>query len=341
MYQTFIKNLGIGAKGYSLLFKEKKFNYFIISGKNSNYHNLINKLKKNSNTKIGNIKLGKNRNSIDHINKISDIINTKKIDKIIVVGGGSVIDFSKRVFLKLKNRKIKLWFLPSVLGSGAESSISSIINEKFKKNIITNRNFLPDTIIYDQELTKGISDQKIILGILDSITHCIESLTTINGNYYLEFLSVMSVKSFIKKYSLIKIFNNEVEFNDQAILSFNGGLAQSNAGSGICHALAHAAEQITGENHAKCISYFLYPTLLYLSKNNKEVLNKFNIETIKYLKKFLILFKKKYNFKAIDKIFISNNVDILLSLAQKDPCWRLYRKSIDIKFLRKCLNERY
>ena len=47
------------------------------------------------------------------------------------------------------------------------------------------------------------------------------------------------------------------------------------------------------------------------------------------------------NFKTIDKIFMNNKIDILLDLAQKDPCWRLYRKNIDIKFLRKCLNERY
>ena len=151
----------------------------------------------------------------------------------------------------------------------------------------------------------------------------------------------MTIKSFIKKYSFKKILNCDVEFNDMAVLSFNGGLAQSNSGSGICHALAHAAEQMTGVNHSKCVSYFLYPTLLYLEKNNKEIINKFNANSMKYLKKILILLKKKYSFATLGTITVNDNIDTLLSLAQKDPCWRLYKKNIDIKFLKKCLNERY
>ena len=260
---------------------------------------------------------------------------------MIVIGGGSIIDFSKRVFLNLKNHKIKLWVLPSVIGSGSETSISSIINENFKKNIITNEKFLPDTIIYDEELNKGVDSEKKILGILDSITHCIESMTTINRNYYLEFLSIFTFKSFIKKYSISKILNNKVDFNDMCVLSFNGGLSQSNAGSGICHALAHAAEQITGVDHSKCVSYFLYPTLLYLEKNNKEISKKFGDKSLTHLKNILILCKKKYNFSSLDKIYSDNKINTLLSLAQNDPCWRLYEKNIDIKFLRKCLSERY
>ena len=55
MYQTFIKNLGIGKRGYGILLKEKKFHYFLISGKNSNSTYIINKLKKNLNKKIGHV----------------------------------------------------------------------------------------------------------------------------------------------------------------------------------------------------------------------------------------------------------------------------------------------
>ena len=61
MYQTFIKNLGIGKRGYGLLLSQKKFNYFIISGKNSNFEHVVNKLKINSNKKIGHIRLLKRR----------------------------------------------------------------------------------------------------------------------------------------------------------------------------------------------------------------------------------------------------------------------------------------
>ena len=122
MYQNFVKNLGIGPKSYSLFYKEKKFNYFIISGKKCNFKSVENKIRKTKHHKLGHLRVGKNRNSLNYIKNKSLELSQKKIEKLIVIGAGSVIDFSKRIYenLKRKNNKISMWILPSLLGSGSE-----------------------------------------------------------------------------------------------------------------------------------------------------------------------------------------------------------------------------
>jgi alcohol dehydrogenase class IV len=342
MYQNFITNLGIGQKGYRLFYSENKFKYFIISGKNTYYRSIEKKIKKTKNIKLGHLRINKNRNSLHYIKKKSLELSKKKIDKIIVIGGGSVIDFSKRIFLNLKkkNRFIKLWVFPSTLGTGSEVSISSIIDNKIKKNILVNKNFLPETVIYDNEIIKSIKVENKLLGLMDACAHLLESKTTINSNYYLEFNNTMTLKFFFKKYSYLNIIRNKINFEDFSLISFNGGLAQSNSGSGICHALAHSAEQLTGYQHSKCISFFLLPVIKYFTKYEKELLNKFDSKSINTLKKILIYINKKYDFSKITKHLNSNKIDELINLSLNDPCWRLYKKNIDIKFLKKCLYEK-
>ena len=198
MYQNFITNLGIGQKGYRLFYSENKFKYFIISGKNTYYRSIEKKIKKTKNIKLGHLRINKNRNSLHYIKKKSLELSKKKIDKIIVIGGGSVIDFSKRIFLNLKkkNKFIKLWVFPSTLGTGSEVSISSIIYNKIKKNILVNKNFLPETVIYDNEIIKSIKVENKLLGLMDACAHLLESKTTINSNYYLEFNNTKTLKRY-------------------------------------------------------------------------------------------------------------------------------------------------
>ena len=235
MYQNFIKCVGYGNKGYSLLLKDKKKikNLILISGSNSNYSYVQNKLFKIIKKKAKHIILKENRHDLNYLEKIYSI-NLNKTNTIIALGGGSIIDFSKRLVLRLRRRKkINFYVIPSILGSGAESSISSIINTPLGKSFIVSEEFLPDGIIYDEYLFNSLNKIRIL----------------INNN---------PINNLLNK--------NQFNYNEISSLSLNGGLAQSNSGSGICHALTHASEKILNINHSEGISYFINPVLRYLLK---------------------------------------------------------------------------
>ena len=135
MIQNFCKELGFGSKGYSIIRSNKKSRAILISGNNSNYKYLIEKIKRNLGKKPLHFKIDNKRFSLDYIDKLSNKIKKKNPEKIIALGGGSIMDFSKRIFLNLKkkNKNTKFYIFPSIPGSGAESSITSIIKSNEKK----------------------------------------------------------------------------------------------------------------------------------------------------------------------------------------------------------------
>ena len=344
MYQNFCKYLGYGSKGYSLLnFKTKKT--ILISGSKSNYKYLLLKLTKILKEKPSHLIIKDERYDLKHIDYLCKKIQKKEINTILVLGGGSIIDFSKRLILMLKKKekKINFFIFPSLIGSGAEISKTSIINGK-TKNFSINEDYLPDGIIYDENLVKSSNRINFLMGILDSITHCIESQTSINKNYYLKFLCNQTLTYFIKKNSFNSLTKSKkLNFLDFCTLSFNGGLAQSNSGSGICHALSHACEEILGIRHSECISYFIIPVLKYLIIKNKKDLKDFDDKIFRYTFRISKFIKKNHNYNKIDKM-IANELSInnLINKSKSDICWRLYKNNIDEKLLIQCLkNENY
>jgi len=343
MYQNFCKSLGYGAKGYYLLnkdFKSKK-KTILISGSKQNYKYLISKLTKIFKAKPRHIIIKKERFDLNTIDNLFKKNKDKKFDAIVVLGGGSIIDFSKRLVLKYnkQKKKVNFYVFPSLLGSGAEISITSIINTPKEKNFAVNEKFLPDGVIYDENLIKTADKVATLMGIMDSFTHCIESVTSINKNYYLNFLCNETLNSFSKK-NFFNFAKRKKDFNylDIATLSFNGGLAQSNSGSGICHALAHSSEKILNVKHSESISFFIVPVIKYLLIKNKGDLNNFNDRVFKYIFKNVKFLKKNHNFDKL-KSLIKNNKSIfdLINRSQNDICWRLYNQNVDVNLLIKCL----
>lgn len=347
MYQNFCKSVGYGNKGYGLLVKDFKSvkNTILISGSKSNYRYLISKLERIYKKKPKHVLLKKNRFEISAIENIYKQNKKKKIDAIIVLGGGSIIDFSKRLILKFrKQKKTNFYILPSILGSGSEISITSIINTSLRKNFIVNEKFLPDGIIYDENLIKTSNKITNLMGILDAMTHCIESYTSINKNYYLNFLCNENLNYFMKKNSLRALVTNKnLNYFDIATLSLNGGLAQSNSGSGICHALAHSSEEILNIKHSEAISFFLLPVLKYLKIKNNKDLSGFDKKIFNYITGITKYLRNHYKFTKLKnsinkKSFIKNLID----KSKSDICWRLYNKNIDINLLIKIIkNENY
>ena len=343
MYQNFIRTVGYDSKGYSILIKDLKFikNIILISGSKSNYNYAFEKINRIFKKRPKHILLNYNRGDLDLINKIY-LKNNKEVNTIIALGGGSIIDFSKRVVSKFRNnKKFYFYILPTLLGSGAESSISSIINTPQKKSFIVDEKFLPDGIIYDSNLIKTASKLSLIMGILDSFSHCIESLTSINKNHYLNFLSIETLNSFMKKNSIFNLINkNKFNYQDIATLSLNGGIAQSNAGAGICHALTHSSEKILKINHSEGISFFIRPVLKYLLIKNKKDLGSFDERLFNYVFRLSKYTIEKRNLKKLknsikSKTFIYNLIDE----SKNDICWKLYNKNIDINLLIKCFNK--
>ena len=341
-YQNLPAKVGFGAKAYSML--PSLAQTLIIHGSSVEVDEFVEKIKKITSSNVSFFQLRDERRSIKKIENLSK--KFKDVDCFIIIGGGSIIDSCKVLFKSLTNNSDKKkFFIPTLLGSGSESSMTAIINTRSKKNIFIDESFLPDGIIYDFKILKLIRNDLLILGHIDALIHCYESLTSINSNPFSEFLARNTIKNFLENFKekKNKFFEIDNEFiKELSLLSFNGGICQSNAGAGLTHALAHSTEELTKIPHSICISFFSKSILNYLILNHKNLsFEKF--EEIQKHVSFLWDHLEKKNLFSDIKNFLKNNQNFekVLELSKKDPCWRLFKLKIDEEFLKKNIKRSY
>jgi alcohol dehydrogenase len=115
-------------------------------------------------------------------------------DMVVGIGGGSVLDVAKLVAAQLNNsqllteivgigllkgRNTKLICIPSTSGTGSEVSPNAILideSDNQKKGIIS-PHLLPDLVIIDPLLTKGVPAAITAATGMDALTHCMEAYT--------------------------------------------------------------------------------------------------------------------------------------------------------------------
>lgn len=290
----------------------------------------------------------------------SDIIElknkdfNKKYDAIIAIGGGNQIDIAKLIYAKsafkdwkavikkneLENCNVNTSFIviSTLPGSGAESSKAAVLNSSVSKLIFTSDIFMPDYVFYDLDSILNVSNHSLLIRLVDAISHGFESKNSILSNKFSEPYSDYVVKNgpaLINKYIKDDInFLNKTSAKMFCILSFYGGLAQSEVGSGLCHALAHTLEKEFDIPHSECIYLCLFITLQYKRKTSDR---KEELELKKALNK---LYNKLFDSKQVathKKILKNLDIDSYISLAKHDLCWKLERNKIDESQLKKII----
>ena len=344
-FQSLVNRVSFNSKGFDIVHNFSDGPILIVKNNQTANKKIVDLIKKLSDQDVEVINFSSHDAKNLSIEKFIKKIKIINIKLFFIIGGGSIIDYSKRIknyIEETKKIKLKFYIIPSRIGSGAESSQTSILNYNNIKDIKVDSNYIPDGIIYYTELYESLSNFELSIGALDALMHCIESKLSLNKNDYLDYFSSSTIE-FIKKTGTIEKLIGEKELNKNdfknlSILSFNGGISQNNAGSGICHALAHATEELTSINHAQCISYFSIPVIKYLYSTSKSFKNLFNTETIELINKMSVNIKIRSNTVLINNI-VKNNSELnsLINKAKKDPCWRLFKETINIDILKKKL----
>jgi len=209
---------------------------------------------------------------------------------VIGIGGGTLLDLAKAVAIMLTNegetKNYQGWDLvkrpaiyhvgiPTISGTGAEVSRTTVLTGPDKKLGI-NSDYTPfDQVILDPELTKDVPvDQWFYTG-MDCYIHCIESL---KGTY----LNAFSQSYGEKAFELCKaIFLNgklsKKETQDKLMMaSWHGGMSIAYSQVGIAHAMSYGLSYVLGTKHGigNCIVFDkleeFYPEGVKLFKQMKE-----------------------------------------------------------------------
>ncbi|HLT52590.1 MAG TPA: iron-containing alcohol dehydrogenase family protein [Flavobacteriaceae bacterium] len=209
---------------------------------------------------------------------------------IIGIGGGTILDLAKAVAIMLTNdgesKDYQGWDLvknpaiyhvgiPTISGTGAEVSRTTVLTGPEKKLGI-NSDYTPfDQVILDPELTKDVPKDQWFYTGMDCYIHCIESL---NGTY----LNAFSQSYGEKAYELCnEIFLgdnlSEEDMQDKLMMaSWHGGMSIAYSQVGVAHAMSYGLGFLLGTKHGigNCIVFDhleeFYPEGVALFKKMKE-----------------------------------------------------------------------
>jgi 3-deoxy-alpha-D-manno-octulosonate 8-oxidase len=242
---------------------------------------------------------------------------------IIGIGGGTILDLAKAVAIMLTNegeaKDYQGWDLvknpaiyhvgiPTISGTGAEVSRTTVLTGPEKKLGI-NSDYTPfDQVILDPELTKDVPKEQWFYTGMDCYIHCIESL---NGT----FLNAFSESYGEKAYELCKDIFVKRNLSDEEsqeklmMASWHGGMSIAYSQVGVAHAMSYGLSYLLGTKHGigNCIVFDhleeFYPDGVKLFK---EMVKRHNIK----LPQGICAHLEDYQFDIM--------IDVALSL---EPLW--------------------
>jgi alcohol dehydrogenase class IV len=185
----------------------------------------------------------------------------EKIDLVVAIGGGSVIDTGKAIsamflldestvdFLELpKNTKKhpgnKLPFIamPTTSGTGSEATknavLSHVSSDGFKKSL-RHSNFIPNVAIIDPIFMVNTPTKVTISSGLDAFTQLLGAYLSTKSNPLSDALALSGIEAFSEGFN--KALEDEKDLNARASLAyaaFLSGIVLANVGLGIVHGIA-------------------------------------------------------------------------------------------------------
>ncbi len=201
------------------------------------------------------------------VQQIRDYSDVKPVG-IVGIGGGSTLDVAKAISLMLnnpgssadyqgwdliKNPSVYHVAVPTLAGTGAEISRTTILTGPVKKLGINSDYTLFHQILLDPELLAGVPKDQWFYTGMDCYIHDVESL---KGTYINEFSKAYGEKSI--ELCRQVFLDHHPESDDKLMMaSYFGGMSIAYSQVGACHALSYGLSYVLGIHHGIgcCIAF--------------------------------------------------------------------------------------
>ncbi|MBI3972844.1 MAG: iron-containing alcohol dehydrogenase [Chloroflexi bacterium] len=178
-------------------------------------------------------------------------------DLVAGVGGGSAMDTAKGVSLRSANPgPIQQYFgvelvpatglpmiqIPTTAGTGSEITPNAIFDDterRLKAGIVSYRLFAQVAIV-DPDLTLGVPPAVTAASGLDALTHAIESYVAVKATPHTDLYALEAIRLIgANLRAAVARGSDRSARYGQMLGSFYAGISITNAGTGLCHAMAY------------------------------------------------------------------------------------------------------
>ncbi len=182
-------------------------------------------------------------------------------DLIIALGGGSVMDAAKTMWIYYENeqltkladilppnafpklrKKARFCCIPSTSGTASEVSRSVVItdDDTGMKVGLGNMEMMPDIAICDPEVTLSMPQRITAETGMDALTHALEALVSNRANYISNILATKAAQDIIATLPTAYHHGDDLAARETMLnASMIAGMAFTNVSLGIVHSMAH------------------------------------------------------------------------------------------------------
>ena len=159
-------------------------------------------------------------------------------DTVVALGGGSAMDCAKAM-VYFAGGNIRLVAIPTTSGSGAEVTDFAILTHQGVKHPLVDKKLRPDVAILDGALLKELPKGLVADAGFDILTHAAEAFVATNAGTLTDALASEAFCAAFAQLPASFAGNTGVRqrIHEAAAMA---GMAFSQAGLGLCHAMAHA-----------------------------------------------------------------------------------------------------
>ena len=234
---------------------------------------------------------------IETVRRGTKIMDSFQPDTIIALGGGSVMDSAKGMwlfyehpetnfddlkqkFMDIRKRafkypqlgkKTRLICIPTTSGTGSEVTPFAVISDKKnnKKYPLADYSLTPTIAIVDPEFTTNLPGRPTAMTGMDVLTHAIEAYVSVMANDYTDGLALQAIKLVFKYLPrCVHDGKNDLEAREKMHNAATiAGMAFANAFLGMAHSLAHKI----GAYHHTVHGYTCAIVLPYTIRYNGQI----------------------------------------------------------------------
>ena len=186
-------------------------------------------------------------------------------DTLIAIGGGSAIDSAKAIAVlaanpnvcvqdllnpsNIRHKRVPMVAIPTTAGTGSEATNVTVITDSRSqhKQVIAHPDMIPDIALIDACLMIQLPPSFTAATGVDALTHAVEAYVAKNATPLTRALAYQALRMIGQSLSLATGCGDNISAReDMALASYMAGVAFSNAGLGLTHAMSH---QIGAQYH--------------------------------------------------------------------------------------------
>lgn len=276
------------------------------------------------------------------------LMRQEKPDLLIALGGGSAMDTAKAM-VYFAGEKVKFVAIPTTSGSGSEVTNFSVLTHEGVKHPLIDRRMQPDVAIISPELVEKLPPSLIADGGFDVLSHAAEAFVATKAD---AISRALAGSAFAAAFAhLPASFRGDILARaDMHLVSAMAGLSFSQAGLGMCHALAHSMGAVFHIPHGR-LNAILLPAVI--SCNSAAAISAYaklarlagcsgSADTIcvRNLRNGLMRLRKELRLPAtlqeagLPRQKYMRHMDAVIREAMKDPCMETNPVKADAQLLR-------